>query len=262
MAGAEIYSMPLLAENDFLPDLSAIPATVAKRARVMWLNYPNNPTGAIAPLSFFQDVVEFARMHDLIVAHDTPYADVCFEGYVAPSLLQIPGSLDVAVEFNSLSKAYNMAGWRLGMAVGQKEVVRYIGVYKSQKDTSHFEPILSAGIAALTGDQGWLVARNAEYQQRRDIVLTGLRTAGLRPLTPKAALYIWCPTPENEDDHGFCNAVLEQAGVSTTPGSVFGEHGRGYFRISLCTHGAALAEAVQRIAEWMTREGRDGRQAA
>jgi LL-diaminopimelate aminotransferase len=168
IAGAEIYSMPLLEENHYLPRLDQIPAEIARRAKSLWLNYPNNPTGAVAPLSFLAEAVDFARRNQILVAHDAPYVDVCFDGYTAPSIMQVPGAADVAVEFNSLSKTYNMAGWRLGMVVGNPQVLGYLHTYKTQMDSAHAEPVFKAAVAALTGDQGWLQDRNLIYQQRRD----------------------------------------------------------------------------------------------
>ncbi|HEX9029982.1 MAG TPA: aminotransferase class I/II-fold pyridoxal phosphate-dependent enzyme, partial [Anaerolineales bacterium] len=187
IAGGQVYPMPLLAENQFLPDLDSIPAGVLDKAKILWLNYPNNPTGASAPMSFFTRVVDFARKHHLLIAHDAPYTEVCFDGYRAPSLLQVPGANDVAVEFNSLSKAYNMGGWRLGMMVGNPRAVKYVSTLKSQMDTSTFEPLLAAGAAALTGDQQWLIGRNQIYQERRDIIIDAVRKAGLSAQTPPAS---------------------------------------------------------------------------
>jgi LL-diaminopimelate aminotransferase len=251
IAGARIYSMPLLKENNFLPDLDAIPAEIADQAKLMWLNYPNNPTGAIAPYEFFEKAVDYARKHGIILAHDAPYADVCFDGYHAPSLLSVPGAKDVAVEFNSLAKAYNMAGWRLGMAVGNPDIIRYLDTYKSQVDTSQFIPVVDAGIAALTGDQEWIEDRNQIYQERRDIVLEGLREVGFITDTPAAAIYVWAHLPKGyEDSTAFCDQLLEATGVSATPGVIYGGYGEGYIRISLGTDTPRLSEAIQRIVRW------------
>jgi LL-diaminopimelate aminotransferase len=251
IAQAEVYPLPLLEENNFLPDLEAIPANILKRAKILWMNYPNNPTGAIAPLEFFARAVDFARKHDILIAHDAPYVDVCYDGYRPPSILQIPGAFDVAVEFNSLSKVYNMAGWRLGMAVGNPEVVGHIESYKSQVDSSHFQPVLAGGIAAMTGDQSWIMDRNRIYQARRDSVVAGLRAMGLQPLVPRAALYAWTRVPEGYEDYDFCARLLAEAGVSITPGSVFGKHGAGYLRISFCTPQDRLDEAMARMVNWI-----------
>jgi len=252
IAGAEVHYLPLLRENGFLPKLDDIGEQILKRAKLLWLNYPNNPTGAIAPLSFFEQAVNFGKEHHIVIAHDAPYADVCFDGYKAPSILQVPGAKEVAVEFNSLSKTYNMAGWRLGMAVGNADVIRYLNTYKSQMDSSHFEAVLQAGIQALTGDQSWIEERNVIYQKRRDIVLTGLRKAGFSVDTPPAAIYIWAHLPEgNNDSINFCNRLLEETGVSTTPGVVYGKFGEGFLRISLGAASEKIEEAVQRIVAWV-----------
>ncbi len=252
IAGAKIYGMPLLEKNKFLPDLKSIPEEVASKTKILWLNYPNNPTGAVASLEFFKETVEFARNFHIVVAHDAPYADICFDGYVAPSILQIPNAKECCIEFNSLSKTYNMAGWRLGMAVGNKDVIRYLHTYKSQMDSSHFAPILEAGINALSGDQEWISDRNMIYQTRRDIVIKGLKKAGFSAETPPAAIYVWARLPQgNHDSMSFCAKLLEETGVSTTPGIVYGSHGEGYIRISLGTATKRIEEAMQRIISWV-----------
>ncbi|TAK10885.1 MAG: aminotransferase class I/II-fold pyridoxal phosphate-dependent enzyme [Anaerolineae bacterium] len=251
VAGADVVAMPLLAENEFLPDLGAIPTDAARRAKVMFLNYPNNPTGATANLAFFEKVVAFAKEYDILVAHDAPYADVAFDAYRAPSILQIAGAKDVAVEFNSFSKIYNMAGWRLGMALGNRDVLGYIENYKSLQDSAMFGPIMTAGVAALQGDQEWIEERNQVYQERRDIALSGLRAAGFEVATPKAALYLWIRLPEGEDSTDFCARLLDETGVSLTPGVVFGKHGEGYMRLSLVTATERITEGVNRICDWM-----------
>ena len=252
IAGAEVHTMPLLAENAFLPDIESIPQKILSRAKILWLNYPNNPTGAIADVSFFEKIVDFARRYGILIAHDAPYTDVGFDGYHAPSLLQVDGAKDVAVEFNSLSKAYNMAGWRLGMAVGNSEILGYIETYKSQQDSAIFAPLLAAGEVALQTEAEWINERNRVYQQRRNAVLDGLHSAGFQVEAPQAALYIWVPLPvEVKSSIDFCADLLEDTGVSTTPGVVFGKHGEGYMRISLVNDLERLQEGTQRIVEWM-----------
>jgi len=251
IAGGEVVHFPLLAENQFLPDLDAFPADVLERAKILWLNYPNNPTGAVASMQFFEEVVSFARKHKILIAHDAPYVDICFDGYHAPSILQVPGAKDVAVEFNSLSKTYNMAGWRLGMAAGNPDVIDYLFTYKSQMDTSTFSPIFSAGVTALTGDQGWLEERNLVYKERRDLVVEGLRSAGLTLEIPRAAIYVWANLPKGETDSiAFCSRLLDETGVSTTPGIVYGEHGEGFLRVSLGTATPRIKEAMDRLVNW------------
>ncbi len=253
IAGAEIYPLPLVKANEFLPDLDSIPAEVLKRAKLLFLNYPNNPTGATAPFEFFEKAIDFGRRHGILVAHDAPYVDVCFDGYIAPSMMQVPGAKEVAVEFNSLSKSYNMGGWRLGMVVGNPTVLSYLFTYKSQIDSSQFGPIMDAGVAALTGDQSWLEERNGIYQHRRDIVLAGLRQAGFHVDTPPAAIYVWAALPEKYPDSvDFCARLLEETGVSTTPGVIFGKYGEGYLRISLGTATDRIKEAVSRIVRWVS----------
>jgi LL-diaminopimelate aminotransferase len=252
IAGGQVHYMPIQAENGFLPRLEDIPEQVFRKAKILWLNYPNNPTGAIAPLEFYREALDYARRNNILVAHDAPYADVCFDGYHAPSILEIPGAKEVAIEFNSLSKTYNMAGWRLGMAVGNPDVIRMLSTYKSQMDSSIFLPILEAGMAALDGDQGWLEDRNAIYQQRRDIVVDALTRIGFMIERPKAAIYVWARLPEgNDDSMAFCSRLLEETGVSTTPGVVYGKFGEGYLRISLGTATDRINQAVERIANWM-----------
>jgi LL-diaminopimelate aminotransferase len=252
IAGAEIVNFPLERKNNFLPNLNAISADVLERAKILWLNYPNNPTGAVATMNFFEEVVLFARKHRILIAHDAPYVDVCFDGYNAPSIMQVPGAREVAVEFNSLSKTYNMAGWRLGMAVGNADVIDYLFNYKSQMDSSSFAPIYAAGVTALTGDQTWLEDRNATYKKRRDLVVSGLRQAGFTLEAPKAAIYVWAALPNGaKDSTAFCAKMLEETGVSTTPGVVYGPHGEGYLRISLGTATNRMEEAMQRIMKWI-----------
>lgn len=251
IAGAEIVYLPLLKENGFLPDLKAIAPDVLSKAKIMWLNYPNNPTGAVATMEFYEEAVAFAREHNILIAHDAPYCDVTFDGYNAPSILQVPGARDVTVEFNSLSKTYNMAGWRLGMAVGNAQVINYLSTYKSQMDTSTFIPVFDAGVTALTSDQGWLGERNAIYRERRDILVEGLRKAGFTLESPRAAIYVWAQLPNgNMDSMVFCSRMLEEIGVSTTPGVVYGQHGEGFLRISLGQSTERIREAVQRIENW------------
>ncbi|HEY9077265.1 MAG TPA: aminotransferase class I/II-fold pyridoxal phosphate-dependent enzyme [Anaerolineaceae bacterium] len=252
VAGAEVYPMPLLARNRFLPDLNAIPSEIVSRAKVLWLNYPNMPTGAIAPFEFLEEAVQFAQKHHILIAHDAPYVDICFGQYRAPSILQVPGAKEVAIEFNSLSKTYNMAGWRLGMVVGNPDVIGYMHTYKSQMDSSHFLAIIKAGIFALTGDQSWIEERNQIYEHRRDLVLAGLHQVGLNVPPPPAALYVWSPIPEPfTDSMTFCSRLLTEAGVSVTPGVVFGDYGEGYFRISLVTATNKMKEAIDRMVTWI-----------
>lgn len=258
IAGAEILYLPLREEDHFLLDWQRIPEEAARRAKLLWLNYPNNPTGAVASLAYLEEAVAFARKYEIILAHDAPYVDVCFDGYDAPSVMQVPGAKDVAVEFNSLSKTYNMAGWRVGMAVGNPDLLGYLHTYKSQVDSSTFEPILRAAAVALTGDQSWLEERNLIYRTRRDTIVDGLRQAGFTVTPPPAAIYVWARLPERArqadgsfDSTAFCNQLLEQTGVSTTPGIVYGQAGEGYLRISLGTPTDRIQEAMRRLVAWI-----------
>lgn len=252
IAQADTYSMPLLAENAFLPDLDAIPDEVVDRAKLMWLNYPNNPTGAIAPFGFFENVVVFAKKHQIVIAHDAPYVDVCFDNYRAPSILQVPGAKEVAVEFNSLSKTYNMAGWRVGVAAGNSEIIRLLRMYKSQMDSSLFKPVMQAAETALLGDQEWIEGRNQIYQERRDLIVDTLIEIGFKLEVPKASLYVWAHLPEPwTDSIQFCDTLIRQTGVSITPGVVYGESGAGFVRVSLVTPVERLAEAMARMKKWM-----------
>jgi LL-diaminopimelate aminotransferase len=252
IAGGNIYKMPLLRENQFLPDFSSIPEDVAVKAKLLWLNYPSNPTGAVAPLQFFEQAIAFARKYEIVVANDAPYTEICFDDYKAPSLLQVPGALDIAVEFNSLAKTYNMAGWRLGMVCGNPDIIRYLHTYKSQVDSSSFTPLFAGGIAALTGSQTWLAERNLIYQARRDIILEALRTSGFTVDTPPAAIYVWACLPDKfKDAFVFCDRLLADTGVSITPGDIYGDYGKRYIRISLGTATERIVEAMQRLTRWM-----------
>jgi LL-diaminopimelate aminotransferase len=239
--------MPLLPRNGFLPDLEAIPAATARRAKLLWINYPNNPTTATATLDDFARIVDFCRRYDILLCHDNPYADVTYDSFAAPSVLQVPGAREVAVEFNSLSKSHNMGGWRLGMAVGNTEAIRNLARLKSNIDTSHFQPVIDAAVAALSGPQDWLVERNAVYRRRRDLVLAALPAAGLSATPPRATIYVWARVPDRMTSAQYASRLLEGAGVSLTPGSAFGPHGEGYVRISLGTSTARIREALERM---------------
>lgn len=252
IAGAIPHPIPLLLQNGFLPKFEDIPTDIARRAKMLWLNYPNNPTGVSASIGFFSEAVKFARDFDILIAHDAPYMEITFSGTLAPSILQVPGAKEICVEFNSLSKTYNMAGWRLGMAVGNPEVLALLHTYKSQVDSSQFLPILQAGIIALTGDQEWISGRNEIYRKRRDIVVDGLNNSNLVVDTPSAGLYVWFSTSDRfKSSAAFCDTLLEETGVSITPGSVYGEYGEGFARISLVTETSRIAEAMDRLAKWV-----------
>jgi LL-diaminopimelate aminotransferase len=252
IAGAEIHEVPLLPDNNFLPKFNNIPGEIAKKAKILWLNYPNNPTGASATLDFFREAVAFAKEFEILIAHDAPYVEIGFDGVQPASILQIPGAEDVCVEFNSLSKTYNMAGWRIGFAVGNPQVLQLLHTYKSQIDSSQFLPILEAGITALNGNQTWLVGRNNIYRERRDLVHNALKRINIKAALPTAGLYVWFAIPEKwEKSVEFCSSLLDATGVSITPGSVYGQYGEGYGRISLVTDTSRMAEAMQRITTWV-----------
>lgn len=256
IAGAEVVPMPLREERGFFPDLDAIPETVARRARLLWLNYPNNPTGAVTTLEQLARAVAFARRYNILVAHDAPYVDVALEPGVQPvSLLQVPGAIEVAVEFNSLSKRANMAGWRLGAAVGNPEALQLLLHYKSQVDSSHFRPMMAAGAVALTDPRmdAWMEQRNAQYRQRRDLLLQALPNLGLRPLKPVAGMYIWARLPQGWPSRTYALRLLQEAGVSITPGVVFGAQGEGFVRFSLGAAEEVLQEALERMHTWWER---------
>lgn len=247
LAGGEPYFIPLLPENDYLPSLERIPSSILRRARLLWLNYPNNPTSATATIEFFTQAVEFAQRHGLMLCHDAAYAQIVFDGYRAPSLLEVPGAKEVAVEFNTLSKSHNMPGWRVGVLVGNARAVGLFFALKTNLDSGHFRPVTDAAQAALSGNQDWLKERNAVYQLRRDRVLKTLRCIGLEPRTPQASLYIWCPVPSGQTSIEFAENLLERAQVSLAPGEVFGEHGQGFVRIALTSPTERIEEAMQRL---------------
>jgi LL-diaminopimelate aminotransferase len=255
IAGGQLYGMPLRPEYGFLPDLDVIPPTVANRARLMWLNYPNNPTGANATWAFFERAVAFARRFNILLCHDAAYMQVTYHGYRAPSILEVTGAKEVAVEFNSLSKSHNMAGWRVGVAVGNARALGMLYALKTELDSSHFLPILEAATLALTGDQTWLLERNEAYRKRRDTVVEALRKLGLTVQSPKGSMYVWSPVPIGYSSLVFTETLLEQTGVSLAPGSIFGEHGEGYTRISLVAPVQRVAEAMSRLHTWWEDAG-------
>jgi LL-diaminopimelate aminotransferase len=255
LAGGEVFLMSLLPERGYLPDFSTIPQDILRRAKLLWLNYPNNPTTAIASLEFFAEAVEFARAHDFLICHDAAYTQITFDGYQAPSLLQINGAVEVAVEFNTLSKWYNMAGWRVGAALGNRQALAALYQLKANVDNGHFRPILDAAVAALTGEQDWLRERNQVYEQRRDLVLRGLREAGFDPLIPKASLYVWFKTPPGWSAEDFILRMLEEAHVSLVPGTIFGKNGQGYARLSFTAPYERIDEAMQRMRRTLGRSG-------
>lgn len=247
LANGEPYLMPLRPERGFLPDLGSIPEEVARRARLLWINYPNNPTAAVASLKLFEEVVAFAQRFSILVCHDNAYSDVAYDGYRAPSLLQVAGAKDVGVEFHSLSKTYNMTGWRTGMMVGNPVAVEALGRVKTNVDSGIFDAIQIASMAALNGDPGWIEERNARFQARRDSIIGTLKRMGIHAPAPRASLYVWAPVPAGQGSVEFSLRVLDEAAVWLTPGVGFGANGEGYFRISLTVPDQRLTEALERL---------------
>ena len=249
LTGGEAILMPLRPELGFVPDLDAVDAGALERARLMFLNYPNNPTGAVVPDGFFERVVAFAREHDLLVVHDNAYSEIGFDGYRAPSFLATPGAKEVGVEVFSLSKSYNMTGWRCAAIVGNPDAVAAYWRLKSNVDSGLFEAVQLAGVAALSPDGDAEVASMTElYRRRRNLVVDALHGIGVDVTPPKATIYVWAPVPEGfESSAAYCEHVLEEAAVVLSPGGAYGPNGEGFFRISLTTPDDRLVEAVQRL---------------
>lgn len=253
LAGAEPVPMPLLAELGFQPDLEAIPADVLSRARVMFINYPNNPTGGVVEGDFFARVVEFARRNDIIVVHDNAYSEITYDGYRAPSFLETPGAIDVGIEIFSLSKTYNMTGWRAGAVVGNEDVVSAYWQLKTNIDSGMFEALQEAAAAALLSDQSSVAEMCAVYQRRRDVLVGALQRIGLRVDPPKGAIYVWARVPDGETSASFTEKVLEEAAVVISPGAAYGPSGEGFVRMSLTVPDDRLNEAADRIAALVDR---------
>ncbi|WP_054694886.1 LL-diaminopimelate aminotransferase [Syntrophomonas palmitatica] len=247
LAGGHPYIMPLLEKNKYLPVLEDIPEEVARKAKIFFMNYPNNPTGAVADLSFYEKVVEFARSYDLLVCSDAPYSEIAYDGLRPCSFLEARGAKEVGIEFHSLSKTYNMTGWRIGWAAGQAKAIEVLGRYKSNIDSGVFQAIQYAGIEALEGPQDSIEVMRAIYQERRDLALTWLTRLGWKITPPKASFYFWVPVPKGYTSSSFAEFILEKAGVIITPGNGYGKHGEGYFRIALTVDKSRIEEAFQRI---------------
>ncbi|MBI4186112.1 MAG: LL-diaminopimelate aminotransferase [Chloroflexi bacterium] len=250
LVGGEPYLMPLVEKNGFLPDLDAIPSAILRRARLLWINYPNNPTAAVADLDFFTRVAQFARRHHLAVCHDGPYSEVAFDGYRPVSFLQAEGARDVGVEFHSLSKSYNMTGWRIGMVVGNATLVDALKRVKSNLDSGIPQAIQYAAIEALHGPQDCIPEHNAVYQRRRDLIIETLNRIGIEARPPKASLYVWARVPEGYTSAGFATELLDKVGVVVTPGTGYGKQGEGYIRLSLTIPDTALEKGLSRLAKW------------
>jgi LL-diaminopimelate aminotransferase len=247
MAGGVPALLPLTPDNDFLPELTALPDDVATRARVLWLNYPSNPTAACADLSFFQEAVDFCRANDLLLAHDAAYTEITYDGYVAPSVLQAEGAMDCAVEYHSLSKTYNMTGWRIGWVAGAPQAIEALKRVKTNIDSGIFDAVQRAGIAALTGPDEHLIKTVDRYRHRRDLLCDGLKSMGIVVDPPKGSVYVWAPVPAGYDSKSFASRLLEQAAVVVTPGTGYGPSGEGFVRFSITIPDDRLEEGVERL---------------
>jgi len=247
MAGADPYIMPLTAQNHWLPDLDAIPDDVARKARLMWLNYPNNPTAATADRSFLERAVAFCRTHDIVLCHDAPYSEIAFDGYRPVTLFEIPGAKEIGLEFHSLSKTYNMTGWRIGWVCGRADLVNLIGQLKTNIDSGIFQAVQWAAIEALNGGEEETKAACTVYARRHRLVADTLNKLGWNIKPPRATFYVWAPVPDRYDSIGFASHVLDEVGVNITPGVGFGAHGEGYFRLSVTAPDARLQEAMARM---------------
>jgi len=246
-AGGEPYPLPLKAENNFLPDLDAIPADILKRAKLFFFNYPNNPTAAVADMAFFEKVVRFCKKNEIIAVHDNAYCQVVFDGYKAPSFLAAEGAMDIGIELYSHSKTYNMTGWRIGFAAGNKALIKGLDKVKSNIDSGTFDAIQLAGAAAMNESQACVTETNEVYRKRRDILIKGLKSMGLEAKPQKATFYIWAPVPKGYTSIEFTETLLEKAGIVATPGVGFGAAGEGFIRFALTQPVERLKEAVERM---------------
>ena len=254
LAGGEAYSVPLKEEDDFLPDLGAIPGEVADRAKLIWLNYPNNPTGGTAGLGFFQEAVHFAQRHDLAVCHDAAYTEVAFDGFSPPSFLQASRAKELGVEFHSLSKTYHMTGWRIGMVVGNAEMIDALFRVKSNLDSGVPQAIQEAAIEALHGPQDCIAEHNVALQARRDKLTEVLNRIGLNAKVPKAGFYVWARVPQGYTSVDFAKKLLGEIGIAVTPGSSYGKEGEGYIRFSLTIADNRLEQGMNRLLAWYGRD--------
>ncbi|MHB8895335.1 MAG: LL-diaminopimelate aminotransferase [Candidatus Geothermincolia bacterium] len=249
LAGAESYFLPLVPERGFLPDLASIPPEVLERAKLLWVNYPNNPTGAVAEIDFFEGAVEFCRANDLILAHDNAYSEITYDGFVAPSLFEVPAAREVGIEFHSLSKTFNMTGWRIGFVCGNRKVIEALGTVKTNIDSGVFNPVQLAAVEALR-NCGPDVQRMVDlYTGRRNLLVDSLSGLGWQVEAPRGSIYIWLPVPEGFDSVSFSTHVLDRAGVFFTPGNAYGPSGEGFVRISLTQPDERIHEAVERLQE-------------
>lgn len=249
-AGGETHYMPLLEENNFLPDFSAIPEDVARRAKMLWLNYPNAPTAAVADIAFFEEAIRFAKQYDIAICHDAPYTEVAYDGYKPISFMQAEGARDVGIEFHSLSKSFNMTGWRIGMAVGNTTLIDALFRIKSNVDSGINQAVQRMAITALDGPQDCIEEHNAIYQHRRDVLVKALRACGLRVNDPKASLYVWAKVPPNFTATELAARLIDDIGVVVTPGNAFGPSGEGFVRLSITTPTERVEEGARRMLEW------------
>jgi LL-diaminopimelate aminotransferase len=245
--GGKPLEMPLREENGFLPEPASIPEEVWRKAKLLFINYPNNPTAAVADMAFFEELVDYARRYEVILAHDNAYSEITFDGYIAPSLLEVPGSREVAVEFHSLSKTYNMTGWRVGFAAGGEEIIAAFAQVKENIDSGVFNAVQLAAVAALEGPQDCVRDNCETISHRRDILVDGLRSLGWEVAVPKATLYVWMAVPSGFDSRGFTQELLDRAGVVVAPGSAYGPQGEGYVRFSLTLPDGSILEGVERM---------------
>jgi len=248
MTGGDPYLLPLTKESNFLPVLSAIPNDILQRAKLLYLNYPNNPTGAVASADFLKEAIAFAKTHHLLIVYDNAYCDMTYDRYDAPSILSIPGAKEVAIEFTSLSKSYNMTGWRIAMAAGHSEAIKALRVIKSNADSGQFKAIQQAAMSALNSAQS-IQEQNAMYTRRRDVLLNGLNSLGWNLDAPQATFYFWIPVPDGETSASFTATLLDECGIVTVPGSGYGDAGEGYVRMATTVPEDRLALAIERMKE-------------
>lgn len=248
-AGGTPYAMPLLEENGYLPDFDKIPEDIAKKSKIMFLNYPNNPTGAVADLDFFKKAVDFCKKYDILLCHDMAYCEMTYDGYVAPSILQVEGAKDIAIEFYSHSKSYNMTGWRVGFVAGNADAIKALGTIKNNIDSGTFKAIQQAAVAAFNIDKKYIDELNNMYQQRRDAMEEGLKELGWNLKPSKATFYLWLPVPKGMTSEEFVTLMLEKAHLVVPPGNGYGRYGEGYFRIALTKDVQTIKECIRRMKE-------------
>jgi len=248
-AGGDFYTMPLLAKNDYLPDLDAIPVEIAQKSKLLWINYPNNPTGGIATLEDLQKIVDFCKKFDILLCHDHAYSEMAYDSYKPPSVLELPGAKDVAIEFHSLSKSYNMTGWRVGFVAGSATGIKALGQVKTNVDSGIFKAIQRAAIAGFQTTEADLQSVMSVYERRRNIIVEGLRSLGWPLEAPRATLYIWAPVPKGYTSTEFVTFLLEKCGILVPPGNGYGEAGEGFFRIALTVSEEKIYQALERMKE-------------